>query len=126
MVRAEARAYGDYLRDHESIGAVAVAAAGRGTWHARATDGKRVRKRSGHAAADSTMTRGQPVGRDDCWLSCGSPQAACSSSARALEDAFAMPAVHRHAGATATMRSQRRSEGPAEARHYDELSPNSC
>ena len=36
---------------------------------------------------------GSALGRDDCWLSCGSPQAACGSSARALEDGFAMPAV---------------------------------
>ena len=37
----------------ESI--AAVASEGRRTWHARAIDGKRVRKRSPHAAADLTM-----------------------------------------------------------------------
>ena len=70
-----------------------VAAAGRWTRHVPATDGNRVRKRSGHAAPDSTMALGLAVSRDDCWLSPGSPQAACASSARALEDTVAMPAV---------------------------------
>jgi len=71
-----------------------VAAAGRETWHARSTDGNRVRKRSEHAAAVSTMALRIAVSGDDCWLSSGSPQAACASSAQALEDAVAMPAVY--------------------------------
>ena len=70
-----------------------VAAAGRWTRHAPATDGNRVCKRSGHAAPDSTMALGLAVSRDDCGLSPGSPQAACASSAPALEDTVAMPAV---------------------------------
>src|SRR6185503_17147117 len=40
---------------------------GRWTWHALATDGNRVRKRSGHAAPDSTMALGSAVSRDDSW-----------------------------------------------------------
>ena len=70
-----------------------VAAAGRRTRHAPTTDGNRVRKRSGHAAPDSTMALELAVSPDDCWLSPGSPQAACASSAPALEDTVAMPAV---------------------------------
>ena len=70
-----------------------VAAEGRWTRHALATDGNRVWKRSGHAAPDSTMALGLALSRDDSWLSPGSPQAACASSARALEDTVAMAAV---------------------------------
>ena len=83
-----------------------VAAAGRETWHARSTDGNRVRKRSEHAAAVSTMALRIAVSRDDCWLSSGSPQAACASSAPALEDAVAMPAVYGPADAIWPVRSQ--------------------
>ena len=70
-----------------------VAAAGRWTRHVPATDGNRVRKRSGHAAPDSTMVLGLAVSRDDSGLSSGTPRAACASSAPALEDTVAMAAV---------------------------------
>ena len=84
---------GDAVVTHRGEHTGQVVAAGRWTRHAPATDGNRVCKRSGHAAPDSTMALGQAVSRDDCWLSPGSPQAACASSARALEDTVAMPAV---------------------------------
>ena len=61
----------------ESTGQVAGAI--RVTRHAHASDGNRGRKRSGHAAAGSTLVRGSAVRRDDSWLSSGSPQAACAS-----------------------------------------------
>jgi hypothetical protein len=53
----------------------------------------RVRKRSGHAAAVSTTALWLAVSRADCWLSAGQPQAACVSTAQALKDTVAMPAV---------------------------------
>jgi len=58
--------------DRETAGH--IAAAGRRTGRAPATDGNRVRKRSGHAAPDSTLALGIAVSRDDSGLSPGRPR----------------------------------------------------
>ena len=51
-------------------------------------------KRTGHAAADSPRRSGSPGCPTDCWLPLARPQAACASSAPALEGAVATRTVH--------------------------------
>src|SRR5262249_44930813 len=59
-----------------------------------------------HAAADSPPTIESALSRTDCWKAYESPQAACSASARARQDAFARRAVRGNADATCDDRSR--------------------
>src|SRR6266540_4140919 len=65
----------------------------RRTSRALAKSAKRVRKRTGHDAADSPLTFGSSGCPNDCWKALELPQAACGPLAPALEDAFAARAV---------------------------------